>query len=435
MWGGGLDFKVGGPKRAAYSIVLSLITPYLRLTGDGKAPFLGHFARAIEEAVRVAAGQAYRNMVRPAGQMSIVEAAGRVMAEAYLKASDDGTLPAKARQVMYAARGKILELTGLKKFDDKYFTQFLLPDYLQAHPEETASWDIIYDARGNLVEPHTGRRVPLGTLQVREYLGERPARPGRPKVMANGLYPTTGPQHRYKNLLFIEKEGFEELFDAVQLAERYDLAVMSTKGMSVIAARSLIDKLAPCFDNVLVLHDLDVSGFSILGTLGTDSRRYIFDSDLSGKIHDIGLRLEDVEAMGLDPETVEVRNRAARRETLARHGATDEEIDFLAPEDQSEDCQRIELNAMTSRQLVDFVEEKLQEHGVEKIIPGGDVLLAHARHRVEARLSGELLAQHAEEIASRAAAQELPDDLAEKVAELLGGEPELSWDQALARLV
>jgi len=78
----------------------------------------------------------------------------------------------------------------------------------------------------------------------------------------------------------MSKEGFDELFEAVQLAERYDLGVMSTKGMSVVAARNLIDSLAPHFDNILVLHDLDVSGFSILGTLGTDSRRYTFKYDL-----------------------------------------------------------------------------------------------------------------------------------------------------------
>jgi hypothetical protein len=446
MNGCGLDFKVSGPKRADYTFVLSLITPYLRLTGDGKAPFLGHFTEAIEEAVKAAASQAYRNVVRPAAAVSIKDAAYQVMEEAYMKASDNGSLPAKSRQVMYAARGKILELTGREKFSDDYFTQTLLPDYQQDFPEETADWDVIYDARGALTEPHTEVRVPLGTLQVRQYLGERPSKPGRPQLNAGALYPTTGPRNRYRNLLFVEKEGFDELWDAVQLAERYDLAIMSTKGMSVIAARRLIDALAPCFDNILVMHDLDVSGFSIFGTLGTDSRRYKFETDLNGKIHDIGLRLTDVEAMryanveagreaGLESEVVKVDSREARRVTLAWHGATDEEIQFLAPEDERWDCRRIELNAMTSRQLVDFVEGKLQEHGVEKVIPDDAVLLEHARHLVETKLSDELLAQHAEDIARQAAAQELPPDLAAKVAELLEGEPELSWDQALARIV
>ena len=50
-------------------------------------------------------------------------------------------------------------------------------------------------------------------------------------------YPTLGPEHRFSAILFIEKEGFMPLFEAVNLKERFDIAIMSTKGMSVIASR------------------------------------------------------------------------------------------------------------------------------------------------------------------------------------------------------
>src|SRR5262249_20925505 len=126
----------------------------------------------------------------PPASLSVADAAWTVMREAYLKASDNGALPAKARQIMYAARGRILELTGTTKFSEKYFTQTLLPDYLHAFPEETAAWDVVYDALGNLVEPHPRRRVPLGTVAVREYLGLRPNKPGRPQLQAVFLYCT-----------------------------------------------------------------------------------------------------------------------------------------------------------------------------------------------------------------------------------------------------
>jgi hypothetical protein len=88
--------------------------------------------------------------------------------------------------------------------------------------------------------------VPLGTIEVRQYLGQRPRRHSRPASADGVLYPTTGPRHRYRNILFVEKEGFDELFKVVQLAERYDLAIMSTKGMSVGSdrARRLVDVAA-----------------------------------------------------------------------------------------------------------------------------------------------------------------------------------------------
>jgi hypothetical protein len=112
---------------------------------------------------------------------------------------------------MYAARPKILALTGTAKFDDSYFTQDLLPNYIETHPNETAQWDVVFDARGAFVEPHTGREIALGTIEVREYLKDRP--PLGPVVGLNysKLFPTSGPANRYANLLFIEKEGFTQL--------------------------------------------------------------------------------------------------------------------------------------------------------------------------------------------------------------------------------
>jgi hypothetical protein len=122
---------------------------------------------------------------------------------------------------------------------------------------------------------------------------------------------------------------------------------MSTKGMSVVAARSLLDQISPEIDRVMVLHDFDVSGFSIIGTLASDGRRYVYANRVP--IIDIGLRLADVERMGLESEPVQVNNWEARSATLERHGATRAEISFLSD-------RRVELNAMTSRQFADFVE-------------------------------------------------------------------------------
>ena len=40
-------------------------------------------------------------------------------------------------------RGPIQEKTG-EPLDDKYFTQTLLPDFMNNNPELTASWDVVY---------------------------------------------------------------------------------------------------------------------------------------------------------------------------------------------------------------------------------------------------------------------------------------------------
>src|SRR4029077_17342764 len=102
-----------------------------------------------------------------------------------------------------------------------------------------------------------------------------------------------GPDGNLAAVLFCEKEGFNPLFKAVNLANRYDLMIISTKGVSVTAARRLIDDV--CGDNNLplfVLHDFDVAGFMILGTLQRDTRRYQFSNAI--KVTDLGLRLDDI---------------------------------------------------------------------------------------------------------------------------------------------
>jgi DNA topoisomerase VI subunit A len=65
----------------------------------------------------------------------------------------------------------------------------------------------------------------------------------------------------------------------VHLAEKYDLAIMSSKGMSVTAARRLADKICSQYKiPLLILHDFDIAGFSIAATLGANTRRYSFQN-------------------------------------------------------------------------------------------------------------------------------------------------------------
>ena len=265
------------------------------------------------------------------------DAAAQVMEEAYMAASANGTLPANARQVMYAARAKIEPLTPGKRLDDQYFCQTLLPDYMEEHG---VAWDVVFDARGHFAEPHAGKVVNLGTLDVRSYLADiKEAKFEEPGLSAARIS-TCGPDCNFGAVLFIEKEGFQPLFDRVKLAERHDIAIMSTKGVSVTAARLLVDRMCSAHSIPLfVLHDFDAAGFTILDTLRRDTRRYQFESDI--EVIDLGLRLADVQALGLQPEAAASSKSSAGaiRDRLSNSGATPEECEFLVH-------QRVELNAV-----------------------------------------------------------------------------------------
>ena len=360
-------------------------------------------------------------------RVTIREAAFWVMEDAYRRASNNGRLPTNPRQIYYAARREILEKTDRDALRSDYFLQTLLRAYMETH--DCSHWDVVWDARGHFTEPHTKEIVPLGTLEVRQYVGERPIMLGPAvKINSSVLYPTKGPENRYKNVLFVEKEGFDPLLKASQIAECFDLAIMSTKGMSVSASRLLLDRLVDRgVEKVFVLHDFDISGFSIIGTLATSSKAYRYWNKVT--IVDLGLRLADVEDMDLLSEPFATDDDwGAITRTLERHGATKDEIEFLNGD-------RVELNAMDGEQFIEFIKRKLEEHGVEKVIPVGDVLKGHARRMIEKSLMEKEFAKVEKAIKQRAADIELPDDLQQLVEQELDDDPALPWDAAVANAV
>jgi hypothetical protein len=231
------------------------------------------------------------------------DAAFQVMEEAYLKASADRTLPANARQIFYVARPLIMPLLGGTSITSQYFTQTLLPAYLE---ECEPDWEPAYDARGHFTEPHTNRSSGLGTLDVEHYLRKLAKPTATAAALGKAKVETHGPEGRYGGVLSIEKEGFLPLMEAAQIAEKLDLLIISSKGFSVTAARRLIDELCGARGLPLyILHDFDISGFGIAKTLTSDSRRYRFKHKIK-RVVDLGLRLADIRAMDLDNEEVAI---------------------------------------------------------------------------------------------------------------------------------
>jgi hypothetical protein len=282
-------------------------------------------------------------------------------------------------------------------------------------------------AMAYFTEPHTEHSIGLGTIAAREYLESVNAPTLQEAGCAAAKIGTRGPEGCFGAVLFIEKEGFLPLFEAVHLAERFDLAIMSTKGMSLTAARSLIDDL--CQDEVplLALHDFDKTGMSIAATLTRDTRRFVFTNVIEPI--DLGLRLTDVQELGLEASAEDVFDHgsvAAKLHNLRLNGATDEEAQFLLR-------RRVELNALTSDQLVAFIECKLIEHGIQKVVPDADLLRDAYQLHVKSKRIEEIVAEAIEDFDDGDITA--PDDLSSRVAAYLKEHPEVRWDAAVAALV
>lgn len=375
-------------------------------------------------------------------EISIKDAAYAVMPRAYNWASGNGQYPASARQIMYAARPHIIQ-RSTKEWDHKqtpvYFNQHLLPDFMDDHPDLTAGWDVVWDDRGHFAEPHTDCTIGVGGLAVRRYVGEwkHEINEDVGNTTLKTAVATAGPTHRYQAVLFLEKEGFNELLHRSGILKRYDVALMSTKGMSTTAARSLAERLSRQGIRIFVAHDFDKAGFSIVGTLGGNTRRYRYDE--KPRVIDIGLRLADVQAMSLESEPVEYSGRLDPRHNLRDHGATEEECNFLVRAGGryagGYAGERVELNAMSSPQLLAWLEAKFREHGITKVVPEGEVLDRAYRRAVRLAILQFALDKAKNELPDTI---DIPDDLHDRLRAALdpeqGGDDTLSWDAALAQL-
>jgi Topoisomerase 6 subunit A/Spo11, Toprim domain len=350
-----------------------------------------------------------------------------VMPDGYAEASFDETIPAPARQVMYAVR----RLSGLgDRLDSHYFlNRSLLDMYLIDHEEETPEWDIVRDDRGTFQEPHTGSEVRLGTIAVRDYLSNIDEEPERqfPEDVAPtlSLDPwTDGPLNRFGTVLYIEKEGFIPAIRQARIPERYDLAIASCKGYSVKAARRLMRDLADRFDvRVLVARDFDKAGFGIHDTLGDG-------------FEDLGLRLEDIEDdpdLDLMSESVEYDHDP--RPNLRLRGATEEEIDFLVSSEPSAGRfagRRVELNALVGQRFIDWLEAKLVDAGVEKVIPDEDVLRMAWQHAHRRELINQAVRAAYEQI--NVTDGDAPDDIVTLVTQALEADPIRAWADVVVEL-
>ena len=180
----------------------------------------------------------------------------------------------------------------------------------------TADWDVVFDARGHFREPHTRHAFGLGTVEVREYIrGWRWAleADGGAIELPHGIE-TSGPRYRYHSALFVEKEGFDLLLQQAGIEDRYDVALMSTKGMTVTAARSLIEGALAGGGDYPRGARFDKSGLEILDKFTRNTRRYRYR--VPPTVIDLGLRLDEARAMGLASEPVTYHSGVDPRESL-----------------------------------------------------------------------------------------------------------------------
>lgn len=170
------------------SIWVNVITPYMPITSDGKEPDFSYLKKQIGAGIEKLTGRVSRQLpagVRGQGESKVtIKDVVRInLDEAIAKTSGCGAYRYSLRQLFYAIRPYVMDALE-KEPDYQYFTGIIT----EIETERGTDLPGIYrDNRGTIRHPHTGDEIPLGTMNVEQYV--------RPK-------------HYFNKILYLEKEGF-----------------------------------------------------------------------------------------------------------------------------------------------------------------------------------------------------------------------------------
>jgi hypothetical protein len=266
-----------------------------------------------------------------------------------------------AREAYYAARKGTSAEEALTYF---YFSQKLIPEYEEVHGEIDG---LTSEPRSHLHEAHTDlEEHEIGTQFVK------------------GFEP---PNHYYDKCIFVEKHGIALGLLEQSLGQKYDAAIVASRGYGTVADRNLLAAFAEEGYEIYVVHDCDPDGYGILANLQVGNERV---GPIPTAVVDIGLNLEDAEDMGLIGED------ATRQKALPENIGSlvsDEEWNLFTGTRRNakvHDYRRYELNEIPADFRMPYVERKLEEAGVgPKVVPPQEFADEDAAERVEQDIESE----------------------------------------------
>jgi hypothetical protein len=405
----GSDFRVDAKTgKTGMRFYISIITPYMALTSDGKAPAIGMFEDLLRPVIEQAANRAKANQPKDA-KIDQKEVVFAHMDEVINIVSDNRRDRFDWRQTFYQLRPIVMEETG-RELKLSNFNK-ILADYIAEHGDEPMSFRY---PRGTFRTPHINQSFPLGTIEVEQY-----ARP--PWV--------------YNKVLFVEKESYFAALEADGWPERNDCALLSSKGQATCALKDLIDLIGDTDEEVQVfaLHDADATGTLIFQALQEETR-----TRPGRNIKIVNLGLEPWEAVELAEQgIVEIENVTYEKRQPVADYIDEEWAEWLQ-------SHRVELNALTTRQFIDFLDGKLADYQ-GKLIPPANVLAKRLADRTEQgvreAITKEILAEaklgdriKKEVVRLSPKLKRLAVDLADRVEHELQDDPQRHWSNVVDTL-
>lgn len=373
------------------SVRVHISTPYIPFLSGGKAPDLSAILRSevMTETVQKTVNIAKRKARTASPARGSAPSQKQVMLETFSEAAKiaggDGKYEFSQRQLFYVVRPFVADRAG-EDLQYEHFTRVLTE-----YENENGDMPGLYrDNRGTLYVPHGGGEIPIGTKSVAQF---------------------KRPSWTFHKILYCEKEGFFPTLRSAQWPERWDCALLTSKGYASRAVKDLLDMLEDDGEPVMCfcIHDADSDGTMIFQSLVEETA-----SRGKRKVEIVNLGLDPAEAvtMGLPSEKVD-RSKGKSP------------ADYVSPEERDWlRRHRIELNAMTTPQFLSWLDRKMEQFEPKKLIPPSGVIQEEFERELFSSVEGAVT----EKILREARAKEQIQAAFKETKEKVAGE---SWEQEI----
>lgn len=355
-------YKIGNSTRYAYdlesllsgysnfSFVFHIISPYLRFLDAGKTEIdVSSFINELLDKLNKAIAKENRSFSSENKKPNNRAAMRDYLTEAFNKASNNGKYAVTVRQIWYKLREIAPLIESKRTYSD--FTQNIITEWIDANPEFEDK--VNFSDRGNFYVD--GSQIGLGTANVRGFINTLGKASntfdcygGISSIMH--IEDNFNLEYKYDKVLYIEKTGFDAIFRAEKVGEKYNMIIVSGQGFSTRAAKTLLHELYKRGLRLYCLHDLDISGVFIFNSFMNVNMKFKYEIP----IEDLGVTFEDVERYGIEPELVSIKKEDSEKLQSLSH----RHRKFF---DAGNMYRRVELNAFTTEQMLEILDSKLSD--------------------------------------------------------------------------
>jgi hypothetical protein len=366
----GILEKNGITRDQGVTVIVSILCPNIQYEDPGKTKIdtdIFEMAETINKATKFykRAKKRFELLRSSDGKTEIpekqMEATFDVINEAIRHETSDGKYPYYKQRMLWYTVCELLEKKGFRAFAPEYKYFPLILDRCKEKGVNLSG--ILLEANSILQEPRNNVLTYLSTEGEATY---------------------EIPSWKYNKVLHIEKKGFQDVIIANRLHDRLDACVIGGQGQSSFAVRKLLHRIEEAAKErneqivIYSIHDADVWGTGIYLSLSRPTGR-MKDNQVS--IVDLGLSILEGKKLGFKPEKITMKKpRRIPINVLAY--LSEEELLALTGFQDKRDLYnpikvhyRIELNAFTPEEFLNWVTQKIEEQGTKpKVRPPDSII-------------------------------------------------------------